>query len=83
MRFSGFLKETPVCKKKNAPQKYPKIPGQRTEVSAKPGCDNVFFFFFFFVSTKSPKDPLGENLGSVLNVDRSLLYYGRYRRQSS
>ena len=46
MRFSGFLKETPVCKKKNAPQKYPKIPGQRTEVSAKPGSTNTFFFFF-------------------------------------
>ena len=37
--------------KKNAPQKYPKIPGQRTEVSAKP--DSHYFFFFFVLSWMS------------------------------
>ena len=46
MGFSGFLKETPVCKKKNAPQKYPKIPGQGPKISAKPALSSFFFFFF-------------------------------------
>ena len=40
-------KETPVCKKKkNAPQKYLKIPGQGPKISAKPVCEVRFFFFF-------------------------------------
>ena len=52
MSFSGFLKETPVCKKKNAPQKISKIPGQGPEVSAKPVSHLCFFFFFFSLNSK-------------------------------
>ena len=57
--------------KKNAPQKYPKIPGQRTEVSAKPADVLSFFFFFlpaiFCVRTGCQRrvDELCHTLGEV------------------
>ena len=49
MRFSGFLKETPVCKKKTHHKNIQKSRDKGQKLAQSLISSLFFFFFFFFV----------------------------------